>query len=61
MTYNLTKDVNIEVYPEGITPESAEEFMKDCDYVLDQMDFTKFVIDMHYIVLFENQIAVNSC
>ena len=39
MTYNLTKDVNIEVYPEGITPESAEEFMKDCDYVLDQMDF----------------------
>ena len=35
--------------------------MKDCDYVLDQMDFTKFVIDMHYIVLFENQIAVNSC
>jgi len=39
LAYGLTKDVNIEVYPEGITPESSEEFMQGCDYVMDQMDF----------------------
>ncbi len=37
--YALTGDVNIDVYPEGITPESAEEFMNGCDYVMDQMEF----------------------
>lgn len=35
MIYNFMKDVNIEVYLEGIIFESVEEFMKDCDYVLD--------------------------
>ena len=39
MAYELTKDVNIDVFPEGITPESAEEFMDGCDVVMDQMDF----------------------
>ncbi|MFI1331888.1 ThiF family adenylyltransferase [Streptomyces sp. NPDC020845] len=39
MTYDLTKDVNIDVFPEGITPDSAEEFMDGCDYVMDQMEF----------------------
>lgn len=39
MAYNLTNDVNIDVYPEGITPASAEEFMDGCDYVMDQMEF----------------------
>jgi len=39
IAYGLTKDVNIEVYPEGITPDSAVEFMDGCDYVMDQMDF----------------------
>ncbi len=39
MAYELTKDVNIDVFPEGITMESAEEFMDGCDVVMDQMDF----------------------
>lgn len=39
MTYALNHDVNIAVYPEGITPETAQDFVEDCDYVLDQMDF----------------------
>jgi len=37
--YALTGDVNIDVFPEGITPESAEEIMDGCDYVMDQMEF----------------------
>lgn len=37
--FGLTGDVNIDVYPEGITPESAAEFMDGCDYVMDQMEF----------------------
>lgn len=37
--YKLTRDVNIEVFEDGITPENAEDFMQGCDYVLDQMDF----------------------
>lgn len=37
--YDLTGDVNIDVFPEGITPDSAEEFMDGCDYVMDQMEF----------------------
>lgn len=39
MTYSLNHDVNIAVYPEGITKETAEDFVQDCDYVLDQMEF----------------------
>ncbi|AJC60075.1 MULTISPECIES: ThiF family adenylyltransferase [Streptomyces] len=39
LAYDLTRDVNIDVFPEGITPESAEEFMDGCDYVMDQMEF----------------------
>lgn len=39
MAYNLTRDVNIDVFPEGITPDSAEEFVEGCDYVMDQMEF----------------------
>lgn len=38
MTYALNHDVNIAVYPEGITPETAQDFVEG-DYVLDQMDF----------------------
>lgn len=39
LAYNLTRDVNIDVYPEGITSSCAEEFMDGCDYVMDQMEF----------------------
>lgn len=37
--FALTGDVNIDVFPEGITPDTAEEFMDGCDYVMDQMEF----------------------
>lgn len=37
--YKLTRDVDIDVYKDGITPENAEQFIEGCDYVLDQMDF----------------------
>lgn len=39
LAYDLTRDVNIDVYPEGITPDTAEEFMDGCDAVMDQMEF----------------------
>lgn len=39
MAYELSRDVNIDVFPEGITPATAVEFMDGCDVVLDQMDF----------------------
>lgn len=35
----VTPDVNIDIFPEGITPQSAEEFVDGCDFILDQMDF----------------------
>lgn len=38
MVYNLTKDVNIEVYSEGITEENADEFVSGCDYVMDKIE-----------------------
>lgn len=37
--YGLTGDCTIDVFPEGITPDTAEEFMDGCDYVMDQMEF----------------------
>lgn len=46
MTYSLNKDVNIAVYPEGITPNTAADFVEDCDYILDQMDF--YEVDNRY-------------
>lgn len=39
MAYELTKDINIDVFPGGITPDSAEQFVNGCDYVMDQMEF----------------------
>ncbi|MFF9787739.1 ThiF family adenylyltransferase [Streptomyces nigrescens] len=36
--YNTTRDVNIEVYPEGITEEVVDEFFEGCDYVLDKIE-----------------------
>ena len=38
IVYNLTRDVNIEVYPEGITKETADEFVSGCDYVMDKIE-----------------------
>lgn len=39
--YETTRDVNIEVYPEGIDPDRPElidEFFEGCDYVLDKIE-----------------------
>ena len=37
--FELSRDVNIDAYPEGITPDTAEGFVDGCDYVMDQMEF----------------------
>ena len=34
--FALTGDAHIDVFPEGITPDTAEEFMDGCDYVMDR-------------------------
>jgi len=39
MAFELSRDIDIDVYPQGITPETAEHFMIGCDYVMDQMEF----------------------
>lgn len=39
--FNTTRDVNIDVYPEGIDPDRPElidEFFDGCDYVLDKIE-----------------------
>lgn len=38
LVYNTTRDVNIEVFPEGISDETADEFVAGCDYVLDKIE-----------------------
>ncbi|HET9895835.1 MAG TPA: ThiF family adenylyltransferase [Streptosporangiaceae bacterium] len=38
LVYNTTRDVNIDVYPEGITKDTADEFLDGCDYVLDKIE-----------------------
>ncbi len=39
MTYELTRDVEIDVFPEGITEDNAVEFVEGCDLVADQIEF----------------------
>ncbi|MFL5911982.1 MAG: ThiF family adenylyltransferase [Gaiellaceae bacterium] len=39
MVNELTGDSIIDVFPEGITEESAEEFVEGCDVVCDQIEF----------------------
>lgn len=46
LVYDVTRDVNIEVYPEGITKETADEFIDGCDYVLDKIEL--YEIDARY-------------
>lgn len=38
LVHNTTKDVNIDVFPEGITEEDVDEFFDGCDYVLDKIE-----------------------
>lgn len=39
LAHELAGDVTVDVYPDGITPDNAEQFVDGCDLVLDQMDF----------------------
>jgi ThiF family len=39
MIHDVTPDVDVDIFPEGITPDSAEEFVEGCDYILDQIEF----------------------
>jgi hypothetical protein len=40
--HEMTPDVAIDVFPEGITEESAAEFVDGCDYVLDEIEPYQF-------------------
>ncbi|EGQ7035744.1 thiamine biosynthesis protein ThiF [Salmonella enterica] len=40
MAYELAEDVDIEIYDEGISEETATDFVKGCDLILDQVDFS---------------------
>ncbi|MBV9312975.1 MAG: ThiF family adenylyltransferase [Pseudonocardia sp.] len=40
--HEMTPDVAIEVFPKGITEESAAEFVEGCDYVLDEIEPYEF-------------------
>lgn len=40
MAYEIAEDVTIEIYEDGITTKNAEEFVKGCDIILDQLDFS---------------------
>lgn len=46
LVYDTTRDVNIDVYPEGITPESVDEFVDGCDYILDKIEL--YELDARY-------------
>ena len=59
--YGLTGDCTIDVFPEGITPDTAEEFMDGCDYVMDQMEFFQIKTVMHCTGHFAPLIVANLC
>ena len=40
IVHDLAGDVEIEVFTDGITVDNAEEFVDECDIVLDQLEFT---------------------
>jgi hypothetical protein len=46
--YATTEDVNIDVYPEGIEPNSVDEFFEGCDYVLDKIEL--YEIQARYVL-----------
>lgn len=46
MGFAISQDVNIEVFPQGITDDTAEEFVNGCDIILDQIDV--YAVDAHY-------------
>ncbi|MYW04951.1 ThiF family adenylyltransferase [Streptomyces sp. SID3343] len=46
MAFELTEDVDIDVFPQGLTDETADAFVEGCDIILDQIDV--YAVDAHY-------------
>lgn len=46
MTFEISRDVDVDVYPQGITDDTAQPFVDGCDIVLDQIDV--YTVDAHY-------------
>lgn len=46
ITFELARDVTVEVFKDGITVHNAEEFVSGCDLILDQLEF--YVIPEKY-------------
>jgi molybdopterin/thiamine biosynthesis adenylyltransferase len=44
----IEPDLNLKIFEDGITSESVEEFVRDCDFIVDEIDV--FPIDAHYIL-----------
>lgn len=42
----ISGDVDIDVFPQGITDDTAEQFVEGCDIILDQIDI--YAVDAHY-------------
>jgi molybdopterin/thiamine biosynthesis adenylyltransferase len=40
MAYEIAGDVTIEIFEEGLTEDTAEKFVSNCDIILDQVDFS---------------------
>lgn len=46
MVYEVTEDVNIDIYPEGIIEDTVDEFFEGCDFVLDKIEL--YELDARY-------------
>lgn len=46
LAYDLAGDVAVDIFPDGITRETAAEFAAGCDLIFDQMDF--YLLDERY-------------
>lgn len=44
--FDISGDVDIDVYPQGITDATAQPFVDGCDIILDQIDV--YTVDAHY-------------
>ena len=44
--FNISRDVNVDIFPEGINDNTADEFVEGCDYVLDKIEL--FELEARY-------------
>lgn len=40
--HQMTPDVTLEVHPEGISPDTVDEFVAGCDYIIDEIEPYEF-------------------